>query len=298
MSSFCNLCPRECSVERNVKKGFCSSTEEVRVSRAALHMWEEPCICGDRGSGTVFFTGCNLRCVFCQNHSISSGDKGVAIDPESLARIYLALEREGAQNINLVTGAHFILQIAESIEIAKKEGIKIPFVYNTSAYEYPQSLKILDGLVDIYMPDFKFYNSKTALEYSKAPDYPDIAKNAIEEMVRQQRNLRFDPEGILEKGVIIRHLLLPGHVYEAKQIMKYLWTTYSDSVLYSIMSQYTPMAKCEGFSHLQRKVRGKEYDSLVDYCLELGMENAYIQEGSAATESFIPDFDELKIPHI
>lgn len=296
MGDKCNLCPRNCAVDRCDKKGYCNMGESLFVSRAALHMWEEPCISGDRGSGTVFFSGCNLGCIYCQNHRISKGETGIEISVEKLVRIYHSLENMGAHNINLVTGSHFIEKIAESVEIAKKQGIKIPFIYNTSSYEKAESLKMLDGLIDIYLPDFKYYDEKTSRNYSNAPDYTIVAKKAIEEMVRQCPRVEFDDDIMLQKGVIIRHMLIPGHVYEGKKIMKYLWETYGDNVLYSIMSQYTPVKEFENYPNLSRRVRKKEYDSLVDFCLELGMENAYIQEGDCAKESFIPDFDELKIP--
>lgn len=295
MTEKCTLCPRNCGVDRRNKKGYCNVGNIPIISRAAKHMWEEPCISGERGSGTVFFSGCSLGCIYCQNHKISRGETGIEVNLERLVKIYHSLEKSGVHNINLVTGSHFVPIIAKSVERAKKEGIKIPFIYNTSSYEKAETLKMLDGLIDVYLPDFKYYDENTSRKYSNAPDYPEIAKMAIGEMVRQCPKYEFDEEGIIRKGVIIRHMLIPGHVYEGKRIMKYLWETYGESVLYSIMSQYTPIRDFEEYPNLSRKVKGKEYDSLVDFCLELGMENAYIQEGDAAKESFIPDFDEVKI---
>ena len=295
MTEKCNLCPRNCGTDRVSKKGYCIVGNTPVISSAALHLWEEPCISGKNGSGTVFFSGCNLGCIYCQNSKISRGETGIEVRFEKLVKIYHSLESIGAHNINLVTGSHYVPIIAKSVEKAKKEGIKIPFIYNTSSYEKAETLKMLDGLIDVYLPDFKYYDEDTAQKYSNAPDYPKVAKDAISEMVRQCPECKFDDEGLIQKGVIIRHMLIPGHVYEGKRIMKYLRNTYGDRVLYSIMSQYTPMRRFEKYPNLSRKVRKKEYDSLVDFCLELGMENAYIQDGDAAKESFIPDFDERKI---
>lgn len=295
MGDKCNLCPRNCGVSRSDKKGYCNVGDLPVISRAAKHMWEEPCISGKNGSGTVFFSGCNLGCIYCQNHKISRGETGIEVSLERLVKIYHSLENAGVHNINLVTGSHYAVQIAKSVETAKKEGIKIPFIYNTSSYEKAETLKIFDGLIDVYLPDFKYYDKTTSDNYSNAPDYPETAKCAIAEMVRQRPCVEFDSYGMIQKGVIIRHMLIPGHVYEGKRIIKYLRETYGDRVLYSIMSQYTPLREFEKYPNLSRKVRKKEYDSLVDFCLELGMENAYIQEGDAAKESFIPDFDEVKI---
>lgn len=290
--SDCRLCPRNCGADRtNGQTGFCGQTYELRVARAALHMWEEPCISGTRGSGTVFFGGCTLRCIYCQNRSIALGQSGKLITKQRLVDIFFELADLGAHNINLVTPTHYIPQIAECITDAKERGFRLPFVYNTSGYERSESLRFLDGLVDIYIPDFKYWTGSAAQKYSSAADYPDVAKLAVDEMVRQCPECTYDTDGIMQKGVIVRHMLLPSHVYDAKQIMKYLFETYGSRIVCSIMSQYTPMAEFEQHPELSRKVRQKEYDSLVDYCIELGMENAYIQDGEAASESFVPPFD-------
>lgn len=292
MMSSCTLCPRECRARRICADvGFCGQTDELRVARAALHFWEEPCISGTCGSGTVFFSGCTLRCVYCQNHSIALGQSGKLISKQRLIDIFFELEDKGALNINLVTPTHYIPQIAECIKDAKRRGFSLPFVYNTSGYEKAESLKLLDGLIDIYIPDFKYWTSMAGDKYSHAPDYCCVAKEAIAEMVRQCPKCEYDANGIMQKGVIVRHMLLPAHVYDAKQIVKYLYGTYGNTIVYSIMSQYTPMAHFDDFPELCRKVRKKEYDSLVDYCISLGIENAYIQDGEAASESFVPPFD-------
>ncbi len=293
--SACDLCPRLCGTDRNKKAGFCGETDKVRVARAALHFWEEPCISGPKdgaGSGTVFFTGCNLHCVYCQNYDLSRSRTGKEITVERLAEIFLELQEKGALNINLVTPTHFIPQIIDALTLAKKQGLILPIVYNTSGYERVESLKMLDGLVDIYLPDFKYWDGTTAKKYSFAPDYPEVAKEAVAEMVRQAPDPVFDEDGIMKRGVIIRHLLLPGHVKEGKDIVSYLYQTYGDHVYLSLMNQYTPLESLdkEAYPELNRKVTQKEYDSLVDYAIDLGVENGFIQEGETALESFVPEF--------
>lgn len=291
MMTNCNLCPRLCGADRSGgKAGYCRKTDEIYIARAALHYWEEPCISGEDGSGTVFFSGCNLRCIYCQNSKIAIGDVGKKITPNELSQIFLDLQSQGANNINLVTPTHYALQIAQSLKLAKSMGLTLPIVYNTGGYELPETLKSLEGLVDIYMPDFKYWTEKTSNRYSNAPDYPQRAKAAIAEMHRQCPKGEYDSRGIMKKGLIVRHMLIPEHVYEAKRIMSFLFETYGNSIVYSIMSQYTPMAQFDDFPELNRRVRKKEYDSLVDFCMELGIENAYIQDGESAKESFIPEF--------
>ncbi len=293
--STCNLCPRLCGADRKNQTGFCGETEKVRVARAALHFWEEPCISGPEGgagSGTVFFTGCNLRCVYCQNFDLSRGQTGKEITVERLTEIFLELQGKGALNINLVTPTHFIPQIIDALTLAKEKGLTLPIVYNTSGYERVESLQMLDGLIDVYLPDFKYWNSETAEKYSFAPDYPEVAKKALGEMVRQVPDPVFDDAGIMKKGVIIRHLLLPGHGSEGKDIVSYLYQTYKDHVYLSLMNQYTPLQSldAEKYPELNRKVTQEEYDSLVDFAIDLGVENGFIQEGETASESFIPPF--------
>ena len=291
--SKCNLCPRNCGADRiNGKKGFCGETSTVKVARAALHYWEEPCISGEKGSGTVFFTGCTLRCVFCQNHNISDGSVGKEISVERLAEIFMELQEQGANNINLVTPTHFVPQIIEALKMAKAQGMKLPVVYNTSGYETVETLKQLEGYVDIYLPDFKYLDKQHAKKYSMAEDYPEVARKAIEEMVRQTGPVQFDENGMIRKGVIVRHLLLPGCLNDAKNVVKYLFETYGKDIYMSLMSQYTPLESLdkERYPELNRKVSQKSYDWLVDYAIELGVEQAFIQEGDVAEESFIPPF--------
>ena len=289
----CELCPRNCRVNRIEKQtGVCGETDEIRVSRAALHFWEEPCISGEKGSGTVFFTGCNLRCVFCQNHQISTGNVGKKISVERLAEIFLELQAQGANNINLVTPTHFVKQIIKALDIAKEKGLVIPIVYNSGGYESVETLKMLDGYVDIYLPDFKYLDKEHAREYSKAEDYPEVAKEMLEEMVRQTGEVLFDECGMMTRGVIVRHLLLPGCLLDAKRIVDYLHTTYGNRIYMSLMNQYTPLDTLdkERYPKLAHKVKDIAYEKLIDYALSIGVEQAFIQEGDTAKESFIPPF--------
>lgn len=291
----CTLCPRNCTVDRgNGEKGICGQTAELKVARAALHFWEEPCISGTAGSGTAFFSGCSLHCVFCQNEPIANGTVGKMITVERLAEIFLELEQQGAHNINLVTPGHFIPQIKEALLLAKEKGLALPIVYNTSSYESVESLKYLDGLVDIYLPDFKYMSSELSAKYSHAPDYSVRAKAAIAEMVRQTGMPVFDEkgeEGLIKRGTIVRHLTLPGCMEDSKEILNYLHTTYGDQIYISIMNQFTPLENVVAFPELNRKITEEEYDELIDYAIELGIEQGFIQEGETAEESFIPDFD-------
>jgi putative pyruvate formate lyase activating enzyme len=300
MLSKCNLCPRKCNVDRtDNKRGFCGETDTVRVARASLHMWEEPCISGKEGSGTVFFTGCNLKCVFCQNKTIAIGgnvikkDIGRELNIEQLSSLFLLLQSKNANNINLVTPSHFVPQIAEALKMAKSDGLNIPIVYNTSSYELPEALKLLEGLVDIYLPDLKYFDSDLSARYSHAPDYFNYASVAIEEMVHQVGTPIFDSNtGLMKKGVIIRHMIMPGHTLDSKRLIRYIYEKYGDSVYISIMNQYTPPTDLEGYDEIKRKVTKREYEKVIDYALSLGIENAFIQEGGTASESFIPDFED------
>lgn len=289
----CRLCPRSCNVIRKEGiRGFCGETDKIRISRAALHMWEEPCISGEEGSGTVFFTGCNMRCVFCQNYRISNGEVGKEITEERLAAIFLELQEQNANNINLVTPTHFVLQVIRALEAARRNGLMLPVVYNTSGYESVDTLKMLEGYVDIYLPDFKYLDTEHAKRYSGAGDYPEVAKAALAEMVRQTGTPQFDERGMMKKDVIVRHLLLPGCLSDAKKIVHYLYQTYENKIYLSLMNQYTPLETldCEKYPELNRKVIRRAYDRLVDYAIEIGVEQAFIQEGDTAKESFIPSF--------
>lgn len=289
----CSLCPRQCHVNRiSGKKGYCGMGSSIRAARAALHMWEEPCISGEKGSGAVFFSGCGLRCCFCQNRDIAIGDRGKEVSVERLADIFLELEQKGAANLNLVTGAHYVPQIIQALELAGKKGCKLPVVYNSSGYEKVETLKLLEGYVDVYLPDMKYMDAKLAADFSHAPDYPEVAENAIREMVRQTGECVFGEDGYIRKGTIVRHLILPGHTKNSIAVLQYLHETYGDNIMISMMNQFTPVWKQEKFPELNRKVTKREYEKVLNIALELGIENGYFQEGETAKESFIPAFDE------
>lgn len=289
----CRLCPRNCKVNRNKgQTGYCGASEELVVARAALHMWEEPCISGTSGSGAVFFSGCPMRCKFCQNYQIADSKRGKAISIERMAQIFLELQEKGAANINLVTPTHYTPHIIEALDIARDNGLHLPIVYNTSGYEKPETLKTLEGYVDIYLPDFKYMDNVLATEYSNAPDYPEYAKKALKEMVRQTGTLKMDERtGMALSGVIVRHLVLPGHVKNSKAVLRYLYETYGNHIYISIMNQYTPMPQVREYKNLSRKVTKREYEKVMEYALELGIECGFFQEGDVAEESFIPEFD-------
>lgn len=288
----CLLCPRKCGINRRTgQTGVCGVSSEIKVARAALHYWEEPCISGKRGSGAVFFSGCSLHCVFCQNREISDGKVGKVISKERLSDIFMELADKGANNINLVTPGQYIPDIVWAVNDAKSRGMKLPIIYNTSGYENVTDLKLLEGIVDVYLPDFKYMDSTLSARYSRAKDYPSVAKKALSEMVRQQPDVVIDDAtGLIQKGVIVRQLLLPGHVNDAKAVLKYLYDTYHDHVYISMMSQFTPIA-LKDYPEINRTVTGREYERLVDYALEIGITNAFIQEGDVAKDSFIPAFD-------
>ena len=287
----CHLCPRNCGVDRLAgQKGFCGVDAGIMVARAALHMWEEPCISGKEGSGTVFFSGCSLGCAFCQNRTISKGQSGKVITGEYLAELFQDLQAQKANNINLVTAGHFLPQVREALILAKEQVLTIPVVYNSSGYEKAEMLRYLEGLVDIYLPDLK-YLEDLAGKYSHAKDYPEVAMKALEEMVRQVGMPEFDERGMMKKGVIVRHLLLPGHVRNSKKVLEYLYGTYGDQIYISLMSQYTPMPAMKDDPQLSRKVTDREYDRLLDHAISLGVTNCFIQEGETAKESFIPEFN-------
>lgn len=288
----CLLCPRKCGINRRTgQTGVCGVSSEIKVARAALHYWEEPCISGKRGSGAVFFSGCSLHCVFCQNREISDGKEGKVISKDRLSDIFMELEGKGANNINLVTPGQYIPDIVWAVNDAKSRGMKLPIIYNTSGYENVTELKLLEGIVDVYLPDFKYMDSTLSARYSRAKDYPSVAKQALSEMVRQQPDVVIDDAtGLIQKGVIVRQLLLPGHVNDAKAVLKYLYDTYHDHVYISMMSQFTPIA-LKDYPEINRTVTRREYERLVDYALEIGITNAFIQEGDVAKDSFIPAFD-------
>ncbi|MCI8566791.1 MAG: radical SAM protein [Lachnospiraceae bacterium] len=294
----CRLCPRGCGVNRLAgKKGRCGVAGRVKVARAALHMWEEPCISGEQGSGAVFFAGCSLGCVYCQNRTIAGGQAGKEISVRRLSEIFLQLQEKGAANINLVTAGHFLPQVIEALIKAKKEGLRLPVVYNSGGYERAEALARLEGLVDIYLPDLKYVSADLAGQYSGAPDYFTVASAALKEMVRQVEaagsgSAVFTEKGMMKRGVIVRHLQLPGCLADSKRVVRYLYETYGDRIFISLLSQYTPLAQMAAWPKLNRRVTRREYDALVDYAIGLGVENGFIQEGDTAQESFIPPFDE------
>lgn len=305
----CTLCPRNCHANRiNGQTGYCGQTDQILAARASLHMWEEPCISGQTGSGTVFFSGCNMGCIFCQNYNISKGKIGKIISTHRLAEIFLELQDKNACNINLVTPTHFVPQIIEALQLAKNQGLTLPIVYNTSSYEKIETLKMLDGLIDIYLPDLKYHSSILSSKYSHADDYFKYAAPAIREMLRQTGSPVFveqkndslslsddDYSGpLMKKGVIVRHLVLPGCMEDSKAVLRYLYNTYKNDIYVSIMNQYTPIAQfldSNVYPELNRTITEKEYNELIDYAISLGIENGFIQDGETCLESFIPSFD-------
>lgn len=291
----CRLCPRECGADRTSGRlGFCGCGSEIKIARAALHRWEEPCISGRSGSGAVFFSGCTLGCVFCQNYEISAGLKGYEITEEELADEFLRLQSEGANNINLVTPTQYLPGIISALDTAKSRGLNIPIVYNCGGYEKTETLKMLEGYIDVYLPDFKYFSDKYALGYSRAADYVSFAKTAVAEMYRQTGKCVFDENGIIKSGVIVRHLLLPGLLFESKKAVDYLYETYGDNIWLSLMSQYTPMPQVSGNPRLNRRVPDKQYSALVDYCANRGMTRVYVQESTSADMCYIPEFFDKK----
>ena len=332
--SDCSLCPRKCHVNRLTgETGYCGQTSQITAARAALHMWEEPCISGTCGSGAVFFSGCNMGCVFCQNYSIAHSAVQMPVSSGRLSDIFLELQEQKACNINLVTPTHFVPQIAEAIETARNHGLVIPVVYNTSGYEEVSTLRLLDGLVDIYLPDCKYCSSALSLRYSNAPDYFEVCGQAIREMIRQTGAPLFYPPSVhpaaflstdsdrlmcaasyndyvetlsasdtveesedysgplMKKGVIVRHLVLPGQTADSRNVIRYLCETFGKDIYISIMNQYTPMPHSAEYPELTQKVTAKEYDALIDDALDFGLENGFIQGADTAAESFIPAFD-------
>ena len=291
----CRLCPRACGADRTAGHGFCKETSVLRAARASLHMWEEPPLSGKTGSGTVFFSGCNLGCIFCQNHEIAHENKGKEISPERLAEIFLELQEKGAANINLVTAVHFVPHVIRALDLAKRNGLSIPIVYNSSGYESVDTLKRLDGYIDVYLPDYKYRDSDLARRFSGAYDYPKVAEMAIAEMVSQIGDCVFDENGIMQRGVIVRHLVLPKHTDDSMAVLEYLHSTYKDRIYISIMNQYTPVRRYEKYPELSRKLTTYEYEKIVKFAQKIGIRNGFLQSGEAAKESFIPSFDGMGI---
>ncbi len=297
----CTLCPRLCHVDRKKgQRGRCSVSMLPRVARAALHFWEEPCISGTRGSGAVFFSGCSLGCAYCQNEAISEGRSGREITPERLTEIFLELQAQGAHNLNLVTAAHYAPWVAYALERARQEGLVLPVVYNSSGYESLDTLRLLEGLVDIYLPDMKYADPALARALSGAEDYPQVALDAIGEMLRQCGSPVYDEEGLLKRGPTIRHLILPGHTRNSRQVLKSLVARFGSDLTVSLMNQYTPMEGEAGkrlrrvlgsYPELGRRLTAREYEKVLDEAFSLGLEEGYLQEGDTVGESFIPAFD-------
>ena len=286
MTEKCNICPRKCGADRRTGKGVCSVGDEIKIARAAPHFWEEPCISGTKGSGTVFFTGCNMKCVFCQNYEISSGGKGMIVTPERLTEIYNDLIEQGVHNINLVTPTHFSKQIIKTLE----KPLPVPVVYNSGGYDSVETLGMLEGKVQIYLPDMKYLSSDIAEKYSKAKDYPETAKKAIREMFRQTGEFVLDDDGIMQKGVVIRHLMLPGQLENTLDVIDWVSEEFGDKVIFSLMSQFTPNEKCT-LPELQHTISREEYNKAVDYMYLCGIENAYVQDFSSAKKEYTPPFD-------
>lgn len=288
----CCICPRKCNVNRlEGKMGFCGADREVVVAKAFAHPWEEPCISGVKGSGTVFFSGCNLKCVFCQNYEISQRIYGKAVSIEKLADIFLSLCSKGVHNINLVSPTIYTFQIIEALKIAKKQGLKIPIIWNSNAYETAETLKELNGIVDVYLPDLKYNDESLAARYSKAHGYFEIATKAILEMFSQVGEPKFDNNGMITKGLMIRHLILPGHVEDSKKVLDWISKNLPKGVYLSLMSQYMPYYKAKDMPEINRKLSDSEYDEVIDYFFKLGLENGFAQEEGASSEEYVPDFD-------
>ncbi len=287
----CMKCPRKCLVDRKINKGYCGVGDELKIARASLHMWEEPCISGDTGSGTIFFSGCNLKCVYCQNYDISHNGFGKIISVDRLVEIFFELKNKGANNINLVTPSHYTDLIKKAIVLAKNKGFDLPFIYNSSGYDSVNSIKCLEGLIDVYLPDFKYIDNEVAYKYSKCNNYVSIVKDVIDCMYKQVGDVVISSDGLIKKGVIVRVLVLPGYISDSKRIIKYLYSKYKDGIYISIMNQYTPYGNLDKYPEINKKLSFDEYNDVVDYAVNLGISNAYIQEEGTCDENFIPCFD-------
>ena len=284
----CNICPRKCNIDRSKKAGFCGMTDKIRIARAELHFWEEPCISGEKGSGTIFFSGCPLKCVYCQNSDISSGGFGKEISVERLAEIFRELEEKGAHNINLVTPTHYSEQILKAFKIYRPN---IPVVYNCSGYESVETLKKFEGIVDIYLTDIKYFDSDVSEKYSKASDYFEVTSQAVKEMIKQQPENVFDENGIMKKGVIIRHLVLPLNLTQTRKIFQWIKDELGTDVIISLMSQYIPLGKACEHKEINRKLTTREYEKALDLFDDFGFENGFMQELSSSKEYYIPPFN-------
>ena len=292
MLNSCTLCPHNCKVNRlEGKKGRCKCDNTLKIALASLHMFEEPCISGANGSGTVFFTNCNLNCIYCQNYEISQGGKGKEITIQTLADIFIKQQEKGAHNINLVTPTMYVYQIIEAIKLARKTGLKIPIIYNSNGYENVETIKMLNGYIDVYLPDLKYYTNELSKKYSNVDNYFEVATNAIKEMYSQVGNAVFDDNGIIQKGVIIRHLVLPNHIQNTKNILKWINENLPKDIYVSVMAQYFPTYKAKNDSLINRKLNKKEYKEVLNYLYSLDLQNGYIQELGSHEEEYVPDFN-------
>lgn len=296
-SQSCYLCPRNCGVDRRYERGFCGAGSKVKIALVSLHKWEEPCLIGTdgRGAGTVFFSYCNLRCCYCQNHAISHEGSGFEVTEERLAQIFLEQQARGAATLDLVTPTHYVDSISRALDSAKKQGFNLPVVYNSSGYENEATLELLRGKVAIFMPDLKYKSAASAQKYSQARDYFPVTAKAIKKMVEIAGPIKWHDNGQMRSGVLVRHLILPGHRHESMELIKWLWSEFGDTIQLSLMNQYTPLYKATQFKNLQRKLTTFEYESVVDYALSLGITNCYIQEGGTVSESFVPQFDGTRV---
>ncbi len=283
----CNLCPRKCNVNRDLKSGFCGVSNTLKVARAQLHFWEEPIVSGTNGSGTIFFSGCNLKCVYCQNYNISKENFGKDITTQRLAEIFKELENAGAHNINLVTPSHYVKQIVEALKIYKP---KIPVVYNTSGYDSVEELKILEGYVDVYLTDLKYYSSELSQKYSSAKNYFEVCSLAIKEMIRQQPKNVME-NGLIKKGVIIRHMVLPNCINDSFKVLEWIKNNLGEDVIVSVMGQYTPYFNASKFPEINRKLKPVEYKLVINHFNKLGLKNGFMQSLDSADENFIPPFN-------
>jgi len=287
----CEICPRKCKVDRLRKLGFCKAGEKISVALVSLHSWEEPCLVGDNGAGTIFFSHCNLQCVYCQNFKISQTGFGAEISVERLAEIFLEQQERGAANVELVTPTHYTLQICAALDRAKNLGLKIPVVWNSNAYENVETLELLKGRVDIFLPDLKYCDDEVARTLSNAPDYFTTATQAIEKMFELVGEVKFDSAGLMTHGVIVRHLILPGNRHDSIKVVDWLYKTFGDKIFISLMNQYTPAFRADEFKNLSRRLTSFEYKTVVDYAERIGVKNCFVQVGKTADEKFIPQFN-------
>ena len=287
----CNLCPHRCNIDRSKFKGMCRATDKVKIALASLHYFEEPCISGKNGSGTVFFSNCNLKCIYCQNYKISQEDFGKEVSVQHLADIFISQQNKGANNINLVTPTVYVDSIIKALKIARGKGLRIPIIYNSSGYENIDTIKKLNGYIDVYLPDFKYMIDELGIKYSNVKDYHKIAKEVILEMYNQVGNVKLDKNGIIKKGIIIRHLILPNNVENTKLVLKWIKETFDDNVYISVMAQYFPTNKSIYYEELNRKINKDEYKEVENYLYELDLYNGYIQELGEHEEEYVPNFD-------